>query len=408
MSHSKGSNAAKAGAFVILSILLTIAVVLALAGVREKLRPTTDYVVRFDLSQGAAGLAADSAVRVGGRDVGRVTGIRFEEGPGGAVTGVLVEIAVARSLTIHEGATAFLERPLLGSGAVLNFESLGDQAIGRTLGGGATIPGEPQVPQFLAQAGYGSTQREQLQSILSRAEDLTLKMDEAVNGVRTIIAKANDRSDGWLDRADTIFGDAESAMKEIKDGVGEGRSLIASLQSGVNDNRPRLDETIRNIQVASADARSAVEHFNDETLILADDLLRNGRDAAQEARAAVERVDRLLAEQTPSLRKTMANARLASDQMRLATGEIRRTPWRLLYRPSEKELEFELLYDAARAYADAVSDLRDAGETLGAVSDLGAGNTGVVQGYAESITGAFEKYQEAETRFLDLLIGETP
>jgi hypothetical protein len=44
--------------------------------------------------------------------------------------------------------------------------------------------------------------------------------------------------------------------------------------------------------------------------------------------------------------------------------EVRRSPWKLLYRPSGDELARENLYEAARAFAIASSDLRVAGETL--------------------------------------------
>lgn len=408
MPANEGRNAVKAGVFVILTLALAITAILLLAGVPEKLRPTTDYVVRFDLDEGAAGLQQDSPVRIGGRDVGRVTGVNFERTESGVITSVLVDIAVAEDIHLHEGATAFLERPLLGSGAVLNFESVGDQRSGEVLTEGAVIPGEPQVPQFMAQAGYGSTQREQLQNVLARADSLTVDIEKAVADVREVVAEARGRSGDWFDRADQIFTTAQDTAEEIREGVRSGRELIASLQEGVDENRPAVNEAIANIEAASASAREAVAHFNEETLALMDDLLARGRETVAEAREAVERADEALASELPEIRKAIANARLASDQLRLTTGEVRRAPWRLLYRPSERELEFELLYDAARSYADAVSDLRAASETLESVSEAGVAESGATERYAQEITDAFRRYEAAEGRFLELLSEEAP
>ena len=405
MSNARSGNAVRAGVFVIGTIVIAVAVVVTLAGLTSKLHPTTRYTVRFSLTDGAAGLEMDSAVRLGGRDIGRVVGVRFESADNGDVTGVLVQIAIDDDLVVHEGTTAFLERPLLGSGATLNFESLGELSAPAVNEGGV-IPGVPQVPQFMVQAGYGSTQREQLQSILTRTEDYTIRFDGIIRDIEAISADARGRSTGWFDRADEILSEVQGAAAEMRTSIEEGRALVASVQDGVDTNRDSIDAMIANIESASKNADEITARFNEHTIALVEDLLEEGRAGVADARSSISRIDTLLAEQTPAVRKSIANARLASDQLRLTMGEVRRSPWRLLHRPAERELEFELLYDAARAYADAVSDLRDAGEALDSVATTGA--SAEVVGYTETITEAFERYRSAESRFLDLLTSNAP
>ncbi len=407
MAQGSSKNAVRAGVFVLATIALTVAVIVVLAGLTEKLRPTSSYIVRFDLTDGAAGLEVDSNVQVGGRKVGRVTRVNFERGASDVLTGILVEIAIDKNLTIRDGATAYLERPLLGSGAALNFESLGE-ASSPPLEQLGVITGEPQVPQFMAQAGYGSTQREQLQSVLARADELSAKFDDIAENIRAITVDARGRSGGWFDQTDAILEDVRNSAADVRARIDEGKKLIASLQEGIDTNRPRVDEILANAQLASEDVRDATEHFNEHTVALVDGLLQDGRDGAAEARASLERIDTLIAEQSPAIRKSIANARLASDQLRLASGEIRRTPWRLLYRPTEKDLEFELLYDAARAYADAVSDLRDASETLDAISTSNPAVSNELVRVSDEIADAFTRYNSAEQRFLDLLSSNSP
>ncbi len=407
MASQSSANAVRAGLFVIISIAIAVAVIVALSGVLAKLEPTNPYTVRFELANGAAGLETDSPVRVGGRDVGRVSRIMFERDDSGELSGVLVQIAIDDDLVVHEGATAYLERPLLGSGAALNFESLGDHTRGDIPPGGM-IPGATQVPQFMAQAGYGATQREQLQSTLARAhdftEEFTAELDAIIKDVRAMTADARERSGGWFDRTDEIIEEIRSASAEIRQGVEEGRALVASLQDGVDDNRENIDRVIANIESASARADELMLRVNEETIAMVEALLQDGRDGVADARAAINRVDGLVAEQTPAVRKSLANARLASDQLRLTMGEVRRAPWRLLHRPAERELEFELLYDAARAYASAVSDLRDASESLDRLS----AESQDITPYAQSLSEAFERYQSAEERFLTLLTSNAP
>lgn len=406
MSHQESSNAVRSGVFVIATVLLAATVIIVLAGVREKLRPTSEYVVRFDLREGAAGLQTDSPVRIGGRDVGRVKRVTFQ-GSGENVRGVLVTIVIDEGLVVREGATAFLERPLLGSGATLNFESLGDDG-GATIPEGGTIPGEPQVPQFMAQAGYGSTQREQLQAILARSDRFTQEFEAIVADVRQMTEDARERSGGWFDRTDSILAGADEATGDLRAGIEEGRTLVSTVQERVDANRDRVDAIIANAEAATADARAFTAHVNETTRPRIDELLDEGARGLDRATAAIERVGDLVASESPSVRKTLANARLASDQLRLTMGEVRRTPWRLLYRPSERELEFELLYDAMRTYATAVSDLRAAGESLGAVAESDAPDAEEAARQAEAITDAFSRYREAEERFLELLTSRAP
>jgi len=406
MSHQDTGNAVRSGVFVIATVLLAATVIIVLAGVPEKLRPTSEYVVRFDLREGAAGLEADSPVRIGGRDVGRVKRVNFE-GSSDNVKGVLVTIVIDEGLVVREGATAFLERPLLGSGATLNFESLGAED-GAAIAEGGTIPGEPQVPQFMAQAGFGSTQREQLQAILARSDRFTQEFEAIVADVRRMTEDARERSGGWFDRADSILARADEATGDLREGIEEGRTLVSTVQERVDANRDRVDAIIANTEAATADARDFTAHVNETTRPRIDELLDEGARGLDAATAAIERVGDLIAAESPSVRKTLANARLASDQLRLTMGEVRRTPWRLLYRPSERELEFELLYDAMRTYATAVSDLRAAGESLGAVAESDALGAEEAARRAEAITDAFTRYREAEERFLELLTSRTP
>jgi hypothetical protein len=79
---------------------------------------------------------------------------------------------------------------------------------------------------------------------------------------------------------------------------------------------------------------------------------------------AVDDVRLLVNEQTPSLRRTLANLRLMSDQLKLTAVEVRSQPWRLLIQPTTKEFESQVLYDATRSYAAAASDVRAAAEVV--------------------------------------------
>ena len=117
----------------------------------------------------------------------------------------------------------------------------------------------------------------------------------------------------------------------------------------------------------------------------------------------------LLNTYAPEVGLILANARLASDQLKLTTVEVRQAPWRLLYTPGTKELENELLYDSVRTYASAVSDLRATSAILRQMKEKGVefdeqeGQT--VEGVIQRLQNAFQRYEDAEQQFLDQWIG---
>jgi len=397
MAHREQSNAIRAGLFVTVSVMLALIIIVMLSGIREQLKPSNSYIVRFDLAVGAQGLSEGSEVRVGGQKVGQVSDVRFtSEGDDDMPTAVDVKVRISRRLTMHEGARAQLEVPLLGSISVLNFPSLGDPEA-PVIESGGVIRGHLAAPAFLASAGYGAEQSNQLQNVLRGMEGLVTRVNDGIlPDVESVLGDVSSRSGRWLDDIDHATSDA--------------RELVSMMRSIVEENRASINSIIASSESASASIDEIAARAKDELVDAALAMLDDGRRTAQEARALVEDADSLFRQETPNIRMSMANLRLTADQFKLASMEIRRAPWRLLYRPDTKELEYELLYDSARAYADAVSNLRGASESLEALS-ASDGSRQAMDGQSlgdltERVGAAFSEYQDAEEKFLMLLLSK--
>lgn len=424
---SRGSrNNVLAGIFVLGSIILATFVIIILSDLDERLTPMTNYVVRFSLSDGAEGLRPGSQVKVGGQPVGRVLGWDFALNDRREPVAVDVRISVRRDLVLYEDAKAYLVIPLLGSNSQINIPDLGDgsqvaqsQGTSPRLEPGEVLQGELAAPSFLAQAGYGDEQRRQVQEIIknlnlasARVETITARVEAELNPtieeIRGIIADARAISSDaraqwpmWRQRVESVLAAIDDATVKI-------RSLLDDARTMVADNRPRIDRTIRNIEDLSLKANS--EGWEGIQALLA-----RGQRGVDEFAALAERANGLMAESAPELRTIVANARLASDQLKLTAAEVRAAPWKLLSRPTgRRELENEALYDAARQYAQAVSDLRAASASLESVAAeaSAAGPAGPTPMQQQQINrllaevqAAFARYQEAERAFLRRLTG---
>ena len=310
--------------------------------------------------------------------------------------------------------SVFIELPLLGTVSTINIPAVGTEASGR-LEPGSKIKGTLSPPAFLSQAGYGEAQKGQMQLIREKgaqiAEDIKAitadvkgrvgpvgdQLTDILARVKEFVEDAKRWVAEWGPKVTSALDAANVAVKNLDGGIDDARKFIATGQKTLDENRPRIDSIIKN-------ADEAMAKINDKVVKEIEDALARANGALQGFRETGEKLNALVAEQTPEIRLTLANLRLASDQLKLTMAEIRRNPWRVLYSPGKKELEQELVYDAARSFAQASSDLNAASASLEAVMAAAkASNQPVdaaqVKFLTDSMNDAFKRYRAAEEQF---------
>jgi ABC-type transporter Mla subunit MlaD len=433
MAARSSRNNIIAGAFVLASIALAAGVVIALAGGWSLLNPTRRYTVRFSLEDGAGGVEAGSPVLLAGQPIGKVESWRFVDAPRSAdghevAIGVDVDIQVRSDIDLYEDAVVQLIVPILGTGTKINIQNPGTgklvttpQGDGPRLSEGEMLAGSPGMAPFLTQAGYGPEQRQQVEKIIREISEASEKLNSIIGkvegqvdpttqqvqgilgDVREVTKDVRERWPGWAERVNATIASAQEFIDRFKpfaDQAREGyQGVVDRIAAMVDTNRPKIDETVEN-------ARQLASKANTEGWQKVQDALASGQSGLDAFRGAAERASSLLKEQSPEIRTILANARLASDQLKLTTTEVRAAPWKLLGGPTgKKELENEVLFDAARAYALASSDLKAAAASLEALSAADGNTPGAVDrasaaDLARQLDAAFSKYREAEQQFL--------
>lgn len=397
-----------AGTLVIGCIVGAIIIVVMLAGGLEKLGKH-DYRVRFSIADGVTGLEAGSRVLVGGRPVGVVKELDFDITEGGEAAGVEVVISIDRRIKLRQGSTALLVSPLLGGSGTINFRSTGEgegEALDRT----DVIDGRIAPPTMLAQAGYGEQQAQQVQNIIKNINDASEKLNTTLDDAKYLASDTREKWPAWSGRIDSITMNADEAMakapklaEDVRARVESVRELLATAQGYLDENRENVKQGLDDFRAIADKGDAFMTRLNGELTEKVSTFLDDARSAFARAREAVDGVAMLKDEQLPNIRRMMANFRLASDQLALTLAEVRRSPWRLLYRPDKRELNFELLYDATRTYAAAVGDLRGASESIESLkADASAlsAHPERLDGMLLDLEGAFGRYKEAEAEFL--------
>lgn len=439
MSTSRAArNNVLAGVFVLVSIALTVLCVVVLTNFADTLRPKSRYIVRFGMLDGADGLDAGSPVKVAGQRVGQVEKWSFalDERTGEPIA-VDVTIAINKSLRIYSDADVTLLKPLLGGQSSINIASNpGMYAVGDSVGpavevvanrlDGPSLRGRLGGPGFLSPSDYA-----RVRGVLANVEAITgqLKADapdliadarrtlgtidrtvgEAqgmIADARPIVRDAQQKWPGWSENVTTMLARLESEVKaaegigkRVNDGVQEVRDLLAQGRASFEEYRPKISETVENV-------RAVVDRFRNKEYETLTGAIDNARKTMAEASDAAERVNRLIITKSPELEELVTSANLSAQQLKLAVGEIRSSPWRLLYQPSKKELENELLYNSVRQYANSVGELRAAAEALRAAGDKAGSTTGgvdrtTIEQLSGKLSAAFDRYQEQERAFLN-------
>lgn len=423
-------NNVLAGIFVLVAIALAVGCVITLSNVGDRLTPRSKYTVRFSVSEGAD-IDAGAAVKVGGQRVGRVLGASLVNNElSGEPEYVDVSIEVDQRIRLFNDADVQLIRPLLGSGSVINIAALTGYARPGELVGppvrlepGGVINGRLGAPQFLSAADYAK-----IQEILARVDRISADAEpkvkavladaqEAVSSVRGIARQAEQSWPGWTQKADEILGEAQRASrrfdtiaKSVEDGLAEVRKVVTqantfmdSLQAAYNDNRKPFDEIVANVRELSEKAKG-------EGYQRVLEVIDQAKVAMDSAASAAREADRIMVTSRPRLTELVSDASLAAQQLKLATVEIRAAPWRLLYQPSKKELENELLYNSVRQYSQTVAELRAAADALEAVTQRDQAareknlpspiDPAMLDSMRARLREAFDRQQEQEKAFM--------
>ena len=401
----------KAGLFVLTGIILILFVVFTLADIERLFEKTQSVIVAYKLSDGLKGLKTGASVTLGDEPVGEVVALEDQyEQAAGRVIGKLITVEIPKHITICQNAVFQLVVPTLGSGTRLNIRSVGVGAkydLNTHIEG--TIASNELVKHVVHDAGIGDKQRTEIQTVIENIAAITTTLRDDIPGmteslkqiiidgksaitdlkqaareIRQVMATINERKDSWLDRLDTITESTAEAASRFK-------RILKDKDTAI---RQVVDNT-----------RDITQTLNDKTLVQVDEALAKAAAALSDVKESSAQVRALIIGQRPVLERAVANAQLTTDQLKLAAIEIRRSPWRLLYKPGNKELETDNLYDAARSFALAASALEAGAQSLQSMAHNQPYGSPQIAKMLDHLESLFGRFTDAEDAFWNALKG---
>jgi ABC-type transporter Mla subunit MlaD len=392
-------NALKAGIFIVVSLVLIIAVVVGIKGLGRFVEPLQFRTVSFKLADDVGGLRIGDDVRIGGAKVGAVRSIDVRADKESPI--VLVRFSMPKRFAVKQDARVRIQGTLTGT-SWLNFESLGTGAAipeEETLAGGPSATTEllarvtaiaPSVQDIITDVKTKTVPKVNL--ALDKTAGTMDAFKETGHAATDTFKALRTKLDGIVERYNKIVDTGTQAMVNIRDLFGDiktdFRTTLANVATMTTSMKEKLPPILDKVDAALSKAQGTVDTIN-ETLKDVREVAANARDITASGRSIISgnkgKIDRMIA----SLKTT-------SDNLKGASAEVRRSPWRLLYKPQPGEMANMNLFDSARQFAEGASDMNDAATALrDALKDPNA-DKAQIQKLLEHLDQSFGKFSQVE------------
>ncbi|NIA22059.1 MAG: hypothetical protein GWP05_08895, partial [Anaerolineaceae bacterium] len=325
--------------------------------VGEMGKEMTFYKVRFDQ---IPGVKEGSSVLLASSPIGQVSAIDAEwikdqKTGGKRFDYYVLTLEIPRDVRLYQNAHVAIETKLIGEGAAINILSVGDD---EPVGGRITEPIIGRSGTAMGSAvealGIGEEQKKQISETIANITQLSKDLREKVPAILASVRQGAERLNKITEKIDGILA----------------------------ENRPNVKSSIDNINALTADTRKKLGTLT-ENLVETTNNIRG-----------------LVAANSTNINSVTDNLRRTSEELKAASIEIRRAPWRLLHKPDKREADTLNIFDASRNYATAVGDLRSTTTTLDSLTKLHAEGVPVdkkmLLEMLDRVRASLRKYEEAE------------
>jgi ABC-type transporter Mla subunit MlaD len=382
---NKDRNALKAGTFIVVSAILIAAIIIGIKDFGRFAEKATLRSVRFKLTDDIGGLRVGDEVRLGGYKVGSVKSIEAVGLDGTAQdAGLTVVFSMPQKYVLRDGAVVAVQTMLTGS-SVLNVTNLG---TGPEVATGVAVVGQPD-PKSALFTGLGD--------FTPRLNALMPKVEETITTATQTLAEAKSKIGPAYEKYAVIADTAGETMVEARGLVADSRpdvrETLANVKSATGTVKEKIPQTMEKVNALLTKVETSVDKLQGSL----DDVkvaLANTKELSASAKAVV-------VGNRSKLDAVFASVKATGDNLKAASSEIRRSPWRLLYKPGKGEMANLNLYDAARQFAEGANDMNDAATALRDALATKDVDEQQLQGLVDRLEKSFTSFRKVETSLWD-------
>jgi ABC-type transporter Mla subunit MlaD len=385
-------------------LVLTVYIVIMLADWPSLFTTQQKITVRLPYKVGLKGLIKGSPVHLGGVKIGHITSTDIKRlDPASTDCNdvyVFFTMKIPQQYQLRRDCALVAQSNVLGGQILLSIEDLGS--------GGESIEDGQTVDILLADSIMEAVKSEfdphdpnsllaqiktDVTGITKQLRQSVVKLDTALDSAQSAMANLKDitgdeRAGRFVDNITEVSANLKPAIAKLDTSLDSAQSAMANLKGITGDER--VDRIIDNITEVSESLKSTITKLN-TSLDSAQSTLTNLK-----AISGDERIDRII-----------GNVAAVSSNLKLTSQEVRRAPWKLLYKPKEKEFRIQALVDSAGAFAAGAERLDNTASQLHKLMSVTGDEPQVDKDRIESIfaelEASFEQFQEAERKFWEEL-----
>lgn len=387
---SKDRNDFKAGLFIVVAAALIVAVIIGIKGVGAFFVPKNQYVAVFTLKDNVGGLRVGDDVRVGGVKLGTVRDIDLVPAEGDKPPSIRVHFTLPRRVGLTSDAVVSVESSVTGT-SNLNIADI--RPGSPLLADGGEIRGMPSgFTALLASLGELGPQ---VQGLIGDVRSTTVpKVNTAVDEYKGLASDVRAKVEPAYQKYANVADRGEEALTQVRDVFGESKGdfkgTVANLNATTATIKEKIGPILEKVDGGLAKAQTSLDSVNAA--------LEDVKKVADDTRSITGNVRGILTNNRSRIEAMIASLKTTGDNLKGASAEIRRSPWRLLYKPSGGDLANLNLFDSAREFAEGANDLSDAATALrDALNNPAVSETQVAE-LVQRLDQTFEKFNKVEAK----------
>jgi len=220
----------------------------------------------------------------------------------------------------------------------------------------------------------------------------------AVDEGNELLTLLNEDWQEWSGEIDKIMAQADAFAQAMEN--------VSQL---VNDNAGTFQDIVENVDEAIAAAAACVKEFRETSWPQVEDFIDRAQVTITDVQDVVGDVKVRSGAWLSDMDTTLANLTIASQQLNQLLTEVKASPWRLLYRPTDRQLGQQLVYEASRNFVFGAADLKAAADSMQRLIDARgaalAPDDPQLLVIRENLLRSVERYQQAQEQLMDVLRG---
>jgi hypothetical protein len=233
----------------------------------------------------------------------------------------------------------------------------------------------------------------------SHVDSTVLVLQEAIEQGNAFLSKLNTDWVNWSGDIDVVMAQAEDLAMSMQN--------VSNL---INDNAGTYQEIVDNIDSTVVDVSSVAQQLRSTTMPKLEAFVDTAQTTLADVQKVVVDVKTRVGPWLADVDRTLANLMLASQQLNQLLTEVKASPWRLLYRPTDAQMGQELIYEASRNFVFGAADLKSAASSMQRLIDTRgaalAADDPQLELLRSNLLESAKRYQRAQEQLMGMLRGE--